>query len=101
MKILEILNTDKEELKTKQANRLAKRLKRQQGQLVDDLEEKLDSFKDRKSQLESISIESDTKVIDKWNEDYHETICEIKLLEQEIKIAKDIQEEMFTDKDSE
>lgn len=95
MKILSILGQSKDDLQAAALTRKAKALKRNQEKLIDDLEEKRDNFQSKKDNLLSVTAET---VNDKtWNAEYQEAITEIKLVEAEIKIAKETLEELFTD----
>lgn len=95
MKILAILGSSKDELKQKQLNIVAKELKRNQEKLIDDLESKSLDLEAKKNELESVTFETVNKKT--WNEEYHKVLVETKLLEAEIKIAKETLADLFAD----
>ena len=95
MKILELFVTSKEEKEKKQAERVAKALKRGQEALLDELEAKKDKAQDI---IDGLLVSEVSKVnTATFNKEYHDAKVELVLIEQEIKIAKEVNEELYTD----
>lgn len=97
MKILSLFTKTKEEKDAKIAARTAKALKRGQEALIDSLEARQDSAQETIDKL----VEGKISDIDTatFNQTYHEAKLELLLVEKEIKIAKDVQLDLYTDED--
>lgn len=95
MKILSLFTKTVEEKEAKQAIRIAKALKRGQEALLDNLEAR----KDRAQETLDRLVEGNISDIDTetFNMIYHKAKLELLLVEKEIKIAKQVSKELYTD----
>jgi hypothetical protein len=97
MKILTILGFKKSDKDKKVQERIARQLKRGQEKLIDDLDAKKDKLLVKKESLEVITVETSDNILEKWNQDYHQVLVDIRLVEAEITIANETLTEMFTE----
>lgn len=95
MKILDLMGMSKDELEKKKQKRTAKALARKQASLVDKLEDERDDLVAKRESL--LEIKTDEVNVDTWAEDFHRAKVNITLKEKEIEIAKETEEEYFSE----
>lgn len=95
MKILSLFAKTVEEREARQAVRIAKALKRGQEALLDNLEARKDRAQETLDRLVEGSI-TDINT-ETFNTTYHKAKLELLLVEKEIKIAKQVSKELYTD----
>ena len=95
MKILQLFTVSKEEREKRQAQRVAKALKRGQEALLDKLEARKDKAQETIDKLVEGKI--DKINVETFNQKYHDAKLEIILVTKEIEIAQEVMKELYSD----
>ncbi len=95
MRILSLFAVSKEERELKEQKRVARALKRGQEALIDKLEKRRDDAVETIERLVEGKISNINTST--FNEDYHAAKVDLMLVDKEIAIAKEVQEDLYTD----
>jgi len=95
MKILNYISVTNKEFKSDRKEIVARSLKRKQKAYVDKLETEVDDLALKIDDLKIIKVEEID--VDAWIQEYNEATVNLTLLKKELKIAKNIYKDLFTD----